>query len=31
VILRLKGEGDIGPFKSRRGDLYITVFVARRP
>jgi molecular chaperone DnaJ len=29
MSLRLKGEGDIGPNKGKRGDLYVTVFIEK--
>lgn len=29
MSLRLKGEGDIGPNKGTRGDLYVTVFIEK--
>ncbi|MCM8803813.1 MAG: molecular chaperone DnaJ [Candidatus Omnitrophica bacterium] len=31
MSLRLKGEGDIGPNKGERGDLYVTVFIEKDP
>ncbi|MDW8164121.1 MAG: molecular chaperone DnaJ, partial [Candidatus Omnitrophota bacterium] len=31
MSLRLKKEGDIGPNKGERGDLYVTVFIEKHP
>ncbi|MCM8772248.1 MAG: molecular chaperone DnaJ [Candidatus Omnitrophica bacterium] len=31
VSLRLKGEGDVGPYGGERGDLYVTVFIEKDP